>query len=48
MTHPQKVSGYVIDWFDAYLKNDKTARAVFQTGGKLANDSAWRDFANKN
>ncbi len=48
MTHPQKVSGYVIDWFDAYLKKDKTARAVFQTGGKLANDSAWRDFANKN
>jgi dienelactone hydrolase len=42
------MSGYAIDWFNAYLKNDSTAKAVFTDGGKLANDSAWQDFKNKN
>lgn len=42
------MSGYVIDWFNAYLKNDANAKAVFTDGGKLANDKAWQDFRNKN
>ncbi len=48
MTHPERVSGYVLNWFDAYLKNDAEAKKAFTDGGKLANDPAWRDFANKN
>ena len=45
---PQKISGYTLDWFDAYLKNDDNAKQVFYNGGKLATDSAWQDFQNKN
>lgn len=48
MTNPEKVSGYVVSWFDAYLKNDSTAKAKFQNGGALSKDSAWQDFASKN
>ena len=48
MTNPERVSGYTLDWFNAYLKNDSAARSVFENGGKLANDSAWQDFQNKN
>ena len=48
MTNPEKVSGYVVSWFDAYLKNDSTAKAKFQNGGELSKDSAWQDFASKN
>lgn len=48
MTNPDKVSGYVVSWFDAYLKNDSSAQAKFQNGGALSKDSAWQDFASKN
>lgn len=48
MTNPDKVSGYTVSWFDAYLKNDSAAKAKFQNGGELSNDSAWQDFASKN
>lgn len=48
MTNPEKLSGYSISWFDAYLKNDSEAMAVFADGGKLAGDSNWQDFASKN
>lgn len=48
MTNPDKVSGYVVSWFDAYLKNDSSAKAKFQDGGELSKDSAWQDFASKN
>lgn len=48
MTNPDKVSAYVISWFDAYLKNDTAAKAKFQNGGALSKDSAWQDFASKN
>ena len=48
MTNPEKLSGYCISWFDAYLKNDSSAKAVFADGGKLANDPDWQDFASKN
>lgn len=42
------MSGYTIDWFNAYLKNDSNAKAVFTDGGKLSCDSNWQDFKNKN
>lgn len=48
MSNPEKVSGYVVSWFDAYLKNDSAAKAKFQNGGALSKDSAWQDFASKN
>lgn len=48
MTDPEKVSGYVVSWFDAYLKNDSASKAKFQNGGELSKDSAWQDFASKN
>lgn len=48
MTNPEKVSGYVVSWFDAYLKNDSAAKAKFQNGGAFSKDSAWQDFASKN
>lgn len=48
MTNPEKVSGYTLNWFDAYLKNDSSAKAVFNDGGELAGDSAWQDFQQKN
>ena len=48
MTNPEKLAGYCISWFDAYLKNDSDAKAVFADGGMLASDSNWQDFASKN
>lgn len=48
MTDSEKMSDYVVSWFDAYLKNDSTAKAKFQNGGALSKDSAWQDFASKN
>ncbi len=43
-----QIADYTLAWFDAYLKNDDSAKAVFYDGGKLVNDSAWQDFRNKN
>lgn len=48
MTNPERISEYVISWFDANLKEENTARAKFVNGGKLSTDSAWQDFACKN
>ena len=48
MTAPKKIANYTLDWFNAYLKGDAAAEAVFQDGGKLANDGYWKDFENKN
>lgn len=48
MTSPKKIANYTIDWFNAYLKGDDEAKAVFEDGGKLANDGYWKDFQNKN
>lgn len=48
MTNPEKVSGYAISWFDAYLKGDSNAKDIFASGGKLATDSDWQDFQSKN
>ncbi|MBQ5995858.1 MAG: hypothetical protein IJL63_08390 [Clostridia bacterium] len=48
MTNPEKVSGYTLDWFNAYLLGNAQARSVFENGGKMSADSAWQDFQNKN
>lgn len=48
MTNQEKVSGYILSWFDGYLKGDANAKNVFVAGGKLATDSNWQDFACKN
>ncbi len=47
-TNPEKYSGYIIDWFDGWLKNDSKALNTFKDGGKLSKDSAWIDFKCKN
>ncbi len=47
-TDPGKYSAYAIDWFDIYLKGDKSKKEVFRSGGKLSTDSAWVDFQSKN
>lgn len=47
MTNPDKVSGYVTAWLDAYLKNDASAKGKFEKGGQLSKDTAWQDFASK-
>lgn len=43
-TNPEAYSGYAIKWFDAWLKNDSSAKSVFQNGGELSSDSSWQDF----
>ena len=48
MSNPEKVSGYVVSWFDAYLKNDSYAKSIFDKNGKLARDLEWQDFQTKN
>ena len=48
MTNPDKISGYVVSWFDAYLKNDAAAKEKFKARGALSKDTAWQDFASKN
>ena len=48
MTSPKKIANYTIDWFNAYLKGDEEAEAVFEDGGKLSADGYWKDFQNKN
>ncbi len=39
---------YAVKWFDAFLKNDQTAKSVFLNGGALSKDSRWVDYASKN
>ncbi len=46
-TDPGKYSAYAVDWFDIYLKGDKSKKDIFRNGGKLSTDSAWVDFQSK-
>ncbi len=46
-TNPADYSGYAVLWFDAWLKNDKSAMSTFKAGGALSQDTAWQDFACK-
>lgn len=42
-----KYSHYAIKWFDAWLKGDSNAKAIFQNGGELSKDTSWVDYACK-
>lgn len=44
---PLVYSAYAVKWFDAWLKNDSTAKQTFVNGGALSKDTAWTDFACK-
>ncbi len=44
---PQEYAVYAIEWFDAWLKGDADAMATFRSGGALAGDRDWKDFACK-
>lgn len=46
-TNPSDYSGYAIEWFDAWLKNDSNSLDTFKNGGALSKDSAWKDFKYK-
>lgn len=46
-TNPSDYSGYAVEWFDAWLKNDSNAMNTFKNGGALSKDSSWKDFACK-
>lgn len=46
-TNPEKYSSYILDWCDAWLKNDKGALNTFKSNGTLASDSNWSDFQAK-
>lgn len=48
MTNPEKISDYAVEWFDAYLKNDRAAKNTFAADGALSKDGDWQDFACKN
>ncbi|MCR4794574.1 MULTISPECIES: dienelactone hydrolase family protein [Ruminococcus] len=39
---------YAVKWFDAFLKNDSSAKAAFLNGGKLSKDSRWVNYTSKN
>lgn len=43
-TTPEKYSSYILDWCDAWLKNDKGALNTFKANGTLSSDSSWSDF----
>lgn len=42
--NPGKILNYTLAWFDANLKDDAAAKAVFAPGGSLAQDSSWTGF----
>jgi pimeloyl-ACP methyl ester carboxylesterase len=48
VVNPDKYAGYAISWFDAFLKNDASAKKVFQPGGAFSKDSNWGKYASKN
>ena len=44
---PSDYSEYAIAWFDAWLKGDGKAMAMFRNGGALSKDRDWKDFSAK-
>lgn len=46
-TNASAYADYAVKWFDAWLKNDVSAKSVFANGGTLSKDSAWKDFTCK-
>ena len=43
-TNPEKYSAYILDWCNAWLKNDSAALKTFNSNGTLAGDSSWSGF----
>jgi len=43
-TNPEKYSSYILEWCDAWLKNDAKALYTFSNNGNLASDSNWSNF----
>lgn len=46
-TNPSVYSDYAVDWFDAWLKGDEEAKAVFAADGALDNDDRWSSVSRK-
>ena len=44
---PWEYAEYALEWFDLWLKDDASARSTFRSGGTLAKDRDWKDFACK-
>ena len=44
-TNASDYSDYALAWFDAWLKDNETAKNVFRSGGALSKDKDWKDFA---
>lgn len=45
--NPQAYADYAIAWFNAWLKGDSAAMAIFRNSGALSRDRSWKDFACK-
>lgn len=45
--NPDVYSDYAIRWFDAYLKDDAEALAIFAPGGALSADKSWTNYQSK-
>lgn len=45
--NPDAYIGYILAWFDGWLKDDADALNTFRSGGALAKDRDWKDFATK-
>ena len=43
-TTPTQYTPYILDWCDAWLKNNKGTLNTFKANGTLASDSEWSDF----
>lgn len=47
-TLPEIYSEYAVSWFDAFLKDDQSAKEEFMGSGKLSKDKSWTGYASKN
>ncbi len=43
-TDPTKYTTYILDWCDAWLKDNSKALNTFKSNGTLASDNSWSDF----
>lgn len=45
--NPDAYIEYILAWFDGWLQDDADALNAFRSGGALAKDRDWKDFASK-
>lgn len=43
-TNPEKYTSYILNWCNAWLKNDSSALKTFNSNGTLASDGNWSNF----